>query len=242
MNILKSYRPGSKSFQDDLSNLYCKKYKKNSLIFLLRHGQIQGYETKRFIGRTDVSLSVQGENQAKTWQKALQSIKFNTVYSSSLKRCLNTTRLVCPKTEILIDPRLNEINMGDWDGETFADIKKNRSEEFKKRGQQIYKFQPSNGESFKNLSERVISFFNKLQIELTGLNGIESSEPDNSPEPDNTSKIINQLNMNGNRTLVVTHAGVIRTITCHILNMNPEELFKIKPDYCQLTVLKISGI
>ena len=218
MKILNSYEPCSKRFQVDLSNKYSKN---DSLVYLLRHGRIEGHGTKRFIGQTDVFLDDLGKSQAKTWHKALASIHFNAIYSSSLKRCCKTAQLVCPKQNINIDNRLNEINMGNWDGKTFDEIKKKRLEEFEKRGSRIYKFRPSNGESFKDLSDRIFPFFNSL--ETAGLNH-EITHGQENP----CSNI-----------LVITHAGVIRTLICHILEMNPEDLFKIKLVYGELFVLKI---
>ncbi|MCP4673063.1 MAG: alpha-ribazole phosphatase [Desulfobacula sp.] len=215
MNILNSYAPGSKRFLEDLLNIYCRTCKNNSLIFLLRHGQIQDHETKRFIGQTDIPLDSTGIKQAMSWQKSFASIKFNTVYSSTLKRCSKTAQIVSPQNYINIDSRLNEIDLGEWDGKTFDEIKKNHSEEFKKRGRQIYHFQPARGESFKDLSKRILPFFNKL----------------------NTKPL--EFNIRGNKTLVVTHAGVIRMLVCHILGINPQDMFKTKLDYGQLFVLKI---
>jgi probable phosphoglycerate mutase len=199
----------------------------------LRHGQIKGHETKRFIGQTDVSLDDQGKNQALKWHKLFASIRFNAVYSSSLKRCLDTAQVVCPKHDIHIVPSLNEINMGQWDGKTFAEIKKDRPEEFKKRGSQIHQFRPANGESFKDLSDRVLPFFNDIGKSQTQL------KIKNSQNATGTSKIQNRARIPDNKILVVTHAGVIRVLICHILGMNPEDLFEIKLDYGQLYVLKI---
>jgi len=150
-----------------------------------------------------------------SWNKAFAPIKFNTVYSSTLERCLNTAQLVCPKQEIKTDHRLNEINMGDWDGKTFADVKKTKFEEFEKRGQQMYQFRPTGGESFKDLFDRILPFFNNLAIKQ------------------------HELNNYNNKVLVVTHAGVIRVLTCHILKMNSQDLFKIKLDYGHLFVLSL---
>ena len=160
MKILNSYEPCSKRFQADLSSLYSKN---DSLVYLLRHGRIEGHGTKRFIGQTDVFLDDIGKSQAKTWNKALNSIHFNAVYSSSLKRCSKTAQLVCPNQNINIDNRLNEINMGNWDGKTFDEIKKNNLEEFKKRGREMYQFRPANGESFKDLSDRIFPFLTLLK-------------------------------------------------------------------------------
>ncbi len=215
MNILNSYTPGSKRFQKELSKRYCKTYKNNSLIFLLRHGQIKGHKIKRFIGQTDVPLDHTGIKQAILWQKSFVSIKFNTVYSSSMQRCLNTAQLASPQSHININPELNEINMGEWDGKSFSKIKKEKPGEFKKRGENIYKFQPAKGESFQDLSNRVLPFFKRLKTKLL------------------------QLNTRDNKILIVTHAGVIRVLVCHILGMNPEDLFETKLNYGHLSVLKI---
>ncbi len=215
MNLLNSYTPGSKRFLKDLLNPYCTSLKNDSLIFLLRHGQIQGHGTKRFIGRTDVPLDNRGLEQAVLWQNSFASIELNNVYSSALKRCKKTAQIVSPQGHINIDARLNEINLGEWDGKTFAEIKKNHSDEFKKRGENIYQFQPVRGESFQDVSNRVMPFFNELKTEL-----LESD-------------------IRGNKILVVTHAGVIRILICHILGKNPQDLFKIKLDYGHIFVLKI---
>ncbi len=235
MDMLRSYKPGSKKSElqtlvKELSNLNSSE---NSLLFLLRHGQIKGYGTKRFIGQTDVSLDNQGKNQALQWHKAFASIRFSAVYSSSLKRCIDTAQLVCPQHDIHIDHRLNEINMGQWDGKTFAEIKKNIPKEFKKRGSQIYQFRPANGESFKDLSHRIFPFFNKIEEQQARLK-IKTSK-----EITDTSKICNKTCITGNKILVVTHAGVIRVLLCHILGMKPEALFDVKLEYGQLSVLKI---
>ncbi len=230
MNLLNSYKPISKTLIHDLPGL---KSSNNALLFLLRHGQITGHETKRFIGQTDVCLDNQGKNQALKWHKAFASSRFNAVYSSSLKRCLDTAQLVCPKHDIHIDHRLNEINMGEWDGKTFAEIKNENPEEFKQRGCQFYQFRPLNGENFKDLHDRAFPFFNELGEKQAQLK-IKTSQ-----NITGTSRIHNRDCIPGNKILVVTHAGVIRVLLCHILGMNPENLFDIKLEYSQLFVIKI---
>lgn len=230
MNILNSYTPESGIPVQDLQDLYSSE---NTLLFILRHGQIEGHATKRFIGQTDICLDDQGKDQALKWHKVFGSIQFNAVYSSSLKRCLNTARLVCPHHGIHTDHRLNEINMGTWDGKTFAEIKQDRPDEFNKRGSQIYQFRPDNGESFKDLSKRILSFFNEIVEEETKLKIKHLQNSADKPQ------IKNKSNVPGSRILAVTHAGVIRVLLCHIMEMNPEDLFKIKLDYGHLSVLKI---
>jgi probable phosphoglycerate mutase len=178
-----------------------------SLIFLLRHGQIQGSEKKRFIGRTDVHLDQTGIQQALYWKKAFSSVGIETIYSSSLERCTHTAGVIANGKQITTVPALNEINMGDWDGKSFDDIKQSLPREFENRGQMIDQFRPPRGESFQDLQERVWSFFETLREKQAG------------------------------RILVVTHAGVIRVLMCNIMGLHLKEIFKVKLVYGQLFML-----
>ena len=180
---------------------------------MLRHGQIEGHEEKRFIGsRTDIPLDQVGKAQAQVWQKAFSEIRFDAVYASELKRCLDTAAIICPEQNIQIDHRLNEINMGTWDGKFFDEIRQALPLEFARRGRQIDSFRPPRGESFQDLLERVSPFFNGC------IKKHHSSQ---------------QLS----RILVVTHAGVIRVMACRLLKINLQQLFEIRMDYGHLFLI-----
>ncbi len=177
------------------------------MIFLLRHGQIKDSKKKRYIGRTDIPLDDTGILQAEYWQKIFSIIKINRILSSSLSRCFNTAKTIAGKQEIMITPELNEIDMGAWDGLSFEQIKNNHPKEFEKRGKNLDSFIPPRGESFYDLSCRTIPLFNQINNNLQG------------------------------NALIITHAGVIRTILCHIQNIKLKNLFQIKIAYGELFVL-----
>ena len=202
MKILNEFKPGSKQLpaSKQFSNTH-------PCIFLLRHGQIQGHETRRFIGQTDVPLDETGVTQALFWKNAFAEIQFDQIYSSNLVRCRDTAALICPGRKTRIYERLNEINMGTWDGESFDHIRGTYPDLFLQRGEKIDAFQPPKGESFNDLKTRVLPFFEDLSQNLK------------SP------------------TLVVTHSGVIRVMICHYLGMAPGQLFKIKLGYSHLFIL-----
>jgi alpha-ribazole phosphatase len=204
MKILNRFRPGSKPLQADPSKQFSNI---PPCIFLLRHGQIQGHETKRFIGRTDIPLDETGVTQALFWKNAFARIQFDRIYSSNLTRCRDTAALICPEKEIRIDPGLNEINMGTWDGESFDHIKATMPDLFQQRGEQIETFRPPGGESFNDLKTRVAPFFEDLSQNLNG------------------------------PTLVVTHSGVIRVMICHYLGKAPGQLLDVKLGYSHLFLL-----
>jgi alpha-ribazole phosphatase len=204
MKILNSYRPELNLRPENLFKTYSYD---DSLIFLLRHGQICGAEEKRFIGTTDVPLDDAGLLQARYWQAAFSEFPLGAIYSSRLQRCNHTARQIAGKRPIINTDALNEINMGEWDGRTFEEIKARYPEEFKKRGESLSFYRPPDGESFQDLSNRVIPFFNET------------------------------LTQKKEKTLIVTHAGVIRVILCHILNLPLKDLFQIKPAYGELFIL-----
>lgn len=153
--------PGSKQLSADLSEKFSDK---GPLLFILRHGQIEGQGTRRFIGQTDIPLDRTGREQAVSWQRPFAAIGFKHVYTSALTRCRETAALACSDRTPVVDRRLNEINLGAWDGKTFKHIKTEYPDLFEQRGRNIYGFCPPGGESFKDLFYRASPFFNELDL------------------------------------------------------------------------------
>jgi alpha-ribazole phosphatase len=205
MKLLNKYRPGSKRLQADPSVQFSNN---RPWLYLLRHGQIQGHDRKRFIGQTDIPLDKTGQDQALFWKKSFAHIQFEKIYTSSLLRCQNTADLICPGKKIQVDIRLNEINLGTWDGKPFDHIQKTYPDLFEKRGKEIESFRPPGGESFNDLYNRVSPFFEAINQDL--------KKP----------------------CLVITHSGVIRVMVCKYLGMDPSQLFKIKLGYSHLFLLE----
>ena len=201
-------------------NLLRKYSQDDSLVFLLRHGQTRGSETKRFIGITDVDLDPTGILQASYWKQAFDPINLDAIYSSLLNRCDDTAQLIANGKKVIKTSALNEINMGSWDGQTFDRIKKDQPKEFEKRGQCIDTFKAPGAESFYDVSLRAIPFFNLCAKDMGKdmKKGMEKGL--------------------GGKILIVTHAGVIRVILCHILKLKLKEMFQIKLSFGQLFVFK----
>jgi alpha-ribazole phosphatase len=56
---------------------------------------------------------------------------------------------------------LNEIFLGQWDGMTFEEVKRQSPKGFKQRGEHLDTFRPPGGESFVDLQNRVLPFFHQ---------------------------------------------------------------------------------
>lgn len=127
----------------------------------MRHGRIQGTGEKRFTGNTDTDLDDIGISQARYWQQALAPLTIDTIYTSGLTRCRHTARIIAGDRTVLPAPALNEIHLGQWDGRTFEEIKQQYPDGFRQRGDHLDTFRPPGGESFLDLQNRVLPFFNQ---------------------------------------------------------------------------------
>lgn len=169
-----------------------------------------GTDLKRYIGTTDVALDSVGHGQAAYWRQVFASIPLQSVYSSSLSRCVRTADGITSGPAVTGSAELNEIDMGDWDGLLFDEVRTRYPEEFRQRGESMDIFRPPGGESFYDLSLRALPFFNAC---------------------------IQQRRF---PILMVTHAGVIRVLLTHILGRPLKDLFQIRPGFGELFVLQTS--
>lgn len=179
-------------------------------IYLLRHGAIQFFERKTYIGQSDIPLSQVGIDQAKAWHGYFQKKIPEKIFCSDLKRCVVTAKIIAgPFAErINIKKELREISLGQWEGIAVEDIQNNFPEQWELRGKNLKGFCPPEGESFSGLSHRVLPTFYTLC----------------EPSPDDI--------------LIVTHAGVIRVILAEVLKIDLDDIFKIPQEYGVLNILE----
>lgn len=132
------------------------------MIYIVRHGQTNYNLEKRITGRIDIELNETGKQEAKLLKEKLKDIQFNYVFSSPLKRCIQTAKIITNK-KIIIDERLIERSNGKLEGVTkdelpldvvFNDTKENK-----------YGLEP-----ISDIEKRVISFFNEINQKYPGKN------------------------------------------------------------------------
>ncbi len=89
------------------------------MLYIIRHGQTANNKKKLLQGRSDTLLNEEGRQQAlqaSDWFAA-QGIRFSKVYSSPLRRAVETAELIAgPDTRILTDDRLLEMDYGPYEG------------------------------------------------------------------------------------------------------------------------------
>ena len=90
------------------------------MIYLVRHGKTDKNKANVLQGRSDQPLNAEGIKEAEDAAKKLGSIKFSHVYSSPLRRAVETARILVPGFEPTLDDRLMEMDYGPYEG---ADLK-----------------------------------------------------------------------------------------------------------------------
>ena len=126
------------------------------LFYLLRHGETKWNAENRICGRSDVPLSEAGRRQAKRLAERLKPISFDTLYSSPLKRAIDTARFISERIglEPVLDDRLVELDYGQWEGKTLEEIRKNDPETLRAWEADPGRVAPPGGESGLEVQQR----------------------------------------------------------------------------------------
>jgi alpha-ribazole phosphatase/probable phosphoglycerate mutase len=180
-------------------------------LYLIRHGETEGSEVKRYKGSIDVPLSERGIAQIRSASVFINSSKLSAVYCSPLSRALKSAEIISEPHGLnpVIMPDLRERSFGVWEGMSFDEIKKQYPDEFKAWADNPLKFSPVGGE-------------NTLEVRDRALQAL-----------DNILK-----KHNGESISIVAHGGVNRVILCDIMGIPLENLFRIEQDFAAVNVIE----
>ncbi len=89
-----------------------------------RHGRTEWNDTARFQGQLDIPLDHVGHEQAAAAAPALAALRPAAVVSSDLARARDTAAYLGRLTglDVRLDPRLREVDVGEWGGLTREEI------------------------------------------------------------------------------------------------------------------------
>lgn len=127
---------------------------KNYKLYLIRHGITKGNLEGRYIGTTDLPLCEEGEGAIMSL-KALDVYPFvEKVYSSPLKRCLQTAVIIYPGKLLRRIDNISECDFGDYENKTQAELQ--NDEQYANWLKGGYDSAPPNGESFGHFTLRCL--------------------------------------------------------------------------------------
>lgn len=136
----------------------------SSTLVLIRHGQSEWNQKNMFTGWVDVPLSPLGEKEARWAQEALRNYRFDAAFSSSLKRAIDTLKIVLegrmPKA-YFESPALNERNYGELQGKDKDEMRQKYGADQVQIWRRSFDVRPPSGESLKDTCDRVLPYYKK---------------------------------------------------------------------------------
>ena len=182
-----------------------------TLIYLLRHGEVQGAETRRFIGHLDVPLSPVGERQCTIQAARLRAVHLAALFSSDLTRARRSAEIIGAPHGLAptIVPALREMDMGRWDGLTAGEIRAREPDAFADWMARVGEFPFPGGESVPDLLARVGPAFDAIAAAHAG-----------------------------EAIAIVAHGGPNRALLCRALGVPLGRLLAFGQDYGALSVLE----
>lgn len=169
-------------------------------IYLARHGESDWNAANRFQGHSDRPLTDLGRQQAQALGELVAAENVEAIYSSPLKRALETARIVAVRSglEVVEDEDLREVDTGSWSGLSRAEVQERFPEGFDRWTSGGAGWE--DGESYEEMAERV----------LAAVNRIAAAHP-------------------GGRVLIVSHGGPIRAIQGAANGMDIDEYRRLRP-------------
>ena len=127
------------------------------MIHLARHGQTAYNAEGRFQGHLPVPLDDTGREQARQLAETVADVEVRALVCSPLARARETADIVAARIgmEPEEDARFAETETGDWTGRSFAEVKAEDPEGFRRFQVSDPEFRYPRGESFAEQSDRV---------------------------------------------------------------------------------------
>lgn len=135
-------------------------------LYFIRHGETVWNTQAKLQGKSDIPLNEKGVALARVTGEALADVPFAAIYSSPLKRALQTAQLVAGDRDIPIvtDRRLEEIGFGIWEGlSCHKDHYEIPSDSFQDFFLDPFGYQPpAQGETVRHVCGRTADFLEEL--------------------------------------------------------------------------------
>lgn len=159
-------------------------------IWMVRHGRTSWNKELRFQGHSDIPLDEEGLRQAEDARVKLTGRGFHAVYSSDLQRARQTAEIMVGNRfgEIIVDPLLREVHLGEYEGMTVSQVRTAAPEFYAAFRSARPDFKVPGGESYEDLVNRVVDRLHHIAEKHVG-----------------------------EQVLVVTHGGVIAAAMRHAL-------------------------
>lgn len=184
-----------------------------ALVFVVRHGETEGNEKMIYRGRWDLPLNVNGKEQVRKVGETLKTINLGAVYTSPLKRAIETASDIIEGRAVktLIEKAFIDIDYGDWTKLPEKDVVQKYPDlhrQWKKSPESVVF---PNGEGLKDVRRRVEPALVRLA---------ESHQREN--------------------IVIVSHRVTIKVIICIVLGLDISAFWKVQVDTASISVIEFN--
>ncbi len=165
---------------------------------------------RRYRGQIDDPLSDKGWTQMR--QAVAEHCPWDVIISSTLMRCSEFARELGQRhgIEVKADPRFIEIGFGEWEGRTAAELNQEVPNQVQRFLADPLNYTPPGAETLYEFEARIIGAWNEMLEEYIG-----------------------------QHILLVGHAGMMRMILRHILDMPLDRMYRIQVANAAISRIRI---
>jgi broad specificity phosphatase PhoE len=177
-------------------------------LILARHGQTLWNVGKIYRGRSDVALDEVGIRQAELLGKYLSNHGLEAIYSSPLKRALDTAKIIAryQKIDVQIAENLVDFDYGEWQCLSEQEVKRLYPALLKEWHNNPHKVGMPGGESLEDVRKRAIEVTKDILSNYQG------------------------------SVILVSHRVVNKVLICFLLGLDNSHFWHIKQDVGGMTV------
>ena len=168
---------------------------------------------RKYRGQLDEPLSELGWQQLHNTTHKQQAWQY--IITSPLIRCANFAEELAQTHSLPLHTESNfkEVSFGLWEGKTADELLNTEPDEIKKYWNDPVNITPPQGENLLDFEERVIAGWENMLSDFQG-----------------------------KHILMISHAGVMRIILCHILGMPLTELFKLDVGLAKVSRIQVEQV
>jgi broad specificity phosphatase PhoE len=176
-------------------------------LMLVRHGETLWNKEEIFRGRADIELNVTGLKQAGLLGAYLADTKISAIYSSPLKRAVQTAQSVAGYQQIpvTVAEELNDLDFGEWQGLSVETVRSKYKELFIDWQKNPQSVKIPGGESLDDVRQRALKL---AELVITGDKAVVA---------------------------FVSHRVINKVLICALLGLDNSHFWNIKVDTCGVT-------
>lgn len=185
------------------------------LLVISRHGESEWNLLGKWTGLTDVSITEKGAADSRKVGELLRGYKFDAVYTSSLKRTIETLIAHLESMEHdgdiphITHPAINERDYGELTGMNKWEVKEKVGEEEFNGIRRGWNHPVPGGETLKDVHDRAVPYFD--------------------------SEILPRL-QKGENILMVSHGNTIRALMKHLEDIHEDDMATVEMPFGQIVI------